>query len=122
MVELAHANDYVPDLVGNSHASVEVMSSFVSNVNKFLLRPAEEDWCNQEFFTEMVRMFSDTGYKSAESSQSIWDVVLDVFEWASAEACFGEPVDHIHVTIQWWLDKLEETALVRNFQRRIGPS
>ena len=92
MVELARADDYVPDLVGNSHASVEVMNLFVHSANKFLRGPAEEDWCNQELFTEMVRMFSDTGYKLAQSSKSIWDVVLDVFEWASAEACFGEPV------------------------------
>ena len=69
LVELACADDYVPDLVGNSHASVEVMTSFVSNVNKFLLGPAEEDWCNQEFFTEMVCMFSGTGYKLEHSSK-----------------------------------------------------
>ena len=92
MVDLACADDYVPDLVGNYRASVEVMNLFVRNANKFLLGTAEEDWCNQELFTEMVRMFSDTGYKLAQSSKSIWDVVLNIFDWASAEACFGEPV------------------------------
>ena len=120
--EFRRADDLLPQLVGNSFVSVEIMSSFVRNVNKFILGRVEDETFKEELFTEQLRMLGDTGYNLAQSSKSIWDVILDVFEWASVEACFGEPVYELYVIINWWLGKLEQTALVRNFQRRIAPS
>lgn len=120
--EFRRADDLFPQLVGNSFVPVEIMSSFVRNVNKFILGRVEDETFNKELFTEQLRMLSDTGFNLVQSSKSIWDVILDVFEWASVEACFGEPVYELYVIINWWLGKLKHTALVRNFQRRIASS